>query len=254
MHETLSGMAAVFDFDLGWPVYLFCLAAVFGGTILQRLAGQGFGMLAAPLVMLVAPDYMPTALLLVGLVVGLSSASLDYRAIVPKDLPAGFAGRTLGAVLAAMLAARLAGAEIFAALVALIVYLGIALSLIGLRVAIRPPALFTAGMTAGIMGTLTAIGAPPMALLYQHADQRRSAATQNMFFFFGMVVSILALAWQGLVGTRHILFALALSPIVPVALLAAQPLSRRFSKHSIRPAALTLAGLAATVLLVRQFW
>ncbi|NNK79128.1 MAG: sulfite exporter TauE/SafE family protein [Litoreibacter sp.] len=254
MSDPFSGMTGLFDFGLSWPAYLFCLLAVFGGTMLQRLAGQGFGMLAAPLVMLVAPDYIPTALLLVGLVVGLSSTSLDYKAIVPQDLPAGFAGRTLGAVFAAMLAASLASAEIFAALVALIVYLGIALSLVGMRVAIRPPALFTAGMTAGIMGTLTAIGAPPMALLYQHVDQRRSAATQNMFFFFGMVVSILALTWQGLVGTRHILFALALSPVVPVALVAAQPLSRRFSKRSIRPAALTLAGLAATVLLLRQFW
>ncbi len=237
---------------LGWGVWLFCAFAVFAGTLLQRLAGQGFGMIAAPCVALVAPEFLPATLLLLGAVVGFGSVSVDVSAVAKHELPAGFTGRALGAVVAAWIAASVAEPGVFAALVAGMVYLGIFLSLLGVRVAIGTLSLFSAGVVAGIMGTLTAVGAPPMALLYQHEEQRRSAAMQNTFFAWGMVVSILALLVAGLVGWRHVVLALTLVPVVVVALRVAQPLARRVEKARIRPWALGLAGLAATVLLVRQ--
>ncbi|MDJ0629258.1 MAG: TSUP family transporter [Rhodobacter sp.] len=237
---------------LGWGVWGFCALAAFCGTLLQRLAGQGFGMIAAPCVALVAPEYLPAALLLLGAVVGLGSASVDVSAVARRELPPGFAGRALGAGIAAWIASSLADPGVFAALVAGMVYLGIALSLLGVRVAIRPVSLFTAGTVAGIMGTLTAVGAPPMALLYQHEEQRRSAAMQNAFFAWGMLVSITALAVAGLIGWRHPVLAATLAPVVLLALWVAQPLARRVAKARLRPWALGLAGLAATVLLVRQ--
>lgn len=242
----------VWDLLPAGPALVACFAAVFLGTMLQRLAGQGFGMIAAPVVALVAPEFLPTAVLLVGVTVGLTSAAFDIRAVNLRDLPAGFAGRTLGAVIAALIAARLAGqTELLAGIVAVVVYLGIVLSLIGVRVAIAPVPLFLAGTTAGVMGTLTAIGAPPMALLYQHVEQKRSAATQNAFFFFGMVVSLLALWSQGLVAARHLALAAALLPAVPLGIATSQPLARRVARRSIRPYALGLAGCAASVLLFK---
>lgn len=233
-------------------ILAICFAAALVGTVLQRLAGQGFGMIAAPVVALVAPDFLPTTLLLVGLAVGLSSAAFDLSAVVRRDLIPGFAGRSLGAFIAAAIAAQLAiQAEMLGAVVACVVFLGIALSVVGLRVDITPVPLALAGTAGGIMGTLTAVGAPPMALLYQHVEQRRSAATQNVFFCFGMAVSLLALWLQGLVAGHHIVLAAALLPAVPLGLAASQPLARRVARRSIRPVALGLAGCAASVLLVR---
>ncbi|MBD3679950.1 MAG: TSUP family transporter [Rhodobacteraceae bacterium] len=238
---------------LGPGILLFCAAGVFGGTLLQRLAGQGFGMLSAPVVAMVAPEFLPASLLLIGAVVGFSSSAVDLSAVNRQELPSGFAGRALGAVVAAFIAANLPDPAFFAALVAGVVYLGIALSLLGVRVRIRPVSLFSAGLTAGIMGTLTAVGAPPMALLYQHEERQRSVAMQNVFFSFGMVVSITALAVAGLIGVKHFVFAGAMLPIVGLALILAVPLSRRVARASIRPWALGLAGLAATVLILRLF-
>lgn len=234
------------------PVLAICFAAALVGTVLQRLAGQGFGMLAAPVFALVAPEYLPTAILLLGIAVGVSSAAFDMRAVDRRDLLPGFAGRALGAFIAAAIAAQLAGqTDLFAAVVALVVYVAIALSVVGVRVVIAPLSLVIAGTVGGIMGTLTAVGAPPMALLYQHTEQRRSAATQNVFFCFGMVVSIFALWLQGLVAARHLAMAAALLPAVPLGIALSQPLARRVARRSIRPAALALAGCAATVLLLK---
>lgn len=235
----------------GPGVLAFAFVAVFCGALLQRLAGQGFGMLAAPLIAMVAPEVLPAALLFLGIAVGAGAVSVDRTQLCRAELLPGFAGRTLGAVLAAMIAARLAAPEALAALVALMVYLGIALSLIGLRVPIIAPTLFGAGTLAGIMGTLTAVGAPPMALLYQHETQARSAAMQNAFFAFGMAVSVAALGWQGLLSLRALGFAALLAPAVPLALWLARPLSARVARRAIRPWALGLAGLAATTLLIR---
>jgi uncharacterized membrane protein YfcA len=236
---------------LGPGALVVAAFAVFLGTLLQRLAGQGFGMVAAPLVAIVAPEYLPATLLLIGIVVGFSASAIDFSAVAKAELPAGFAGRALGAVVAAWVAARLADTAVFGVVVAGVVYLGIALSLLGLRVAIAPLSLFLAGLAAGVMGTLTAIGAPPMALLYQHEEQRRSAAMQNTFFAWGMVVSITALAVAGLVGLRHLALALLLVPAALLALWLSAPVARRVARARIRPWALGLAGAAATTLLVK---
>jgi len=238
--------------DLSASGWAFAALSVALAAALQRITGQGFGMVAAPLLALIVPELLPTLLLILGAFVGWRTMRADRSAITLAELPPGFAGRALGAVLAAWLAAALIGSEGIGLAIAGIVYLAIALSLIGIRIAISPLSLFCAGLTAGLMGTLTAIGAPPMALLYQHEERTRSAAMQNSFFMFGMIVSLAALAWQGLVRAEHMVAALVLSPATLFGLWVATPLSRLLGKTPARPIALGLAGASATILLIRS--
>jgi uncharacterized membrane protein YfcA len=239
--------------QIGPASFLSCVFAAFVGAILQRLSGQGFGMIAAPITALMAPEFLPASLLLIGIVVGLSSSIFDLKAINKRDIAPGFLGRTLGAIIAAWIAVRITNPELLGGVVALIVYIAIGLSLLGLSARIQPVSLMIAGLCAGVMGTLTAIGAPPMAILYQNTEARRSAASQNLFFCFGMVVSVSALAWQGLVTRDHLLFAAMILPGAVLGLIAARPLTGRISKRSVRPVSLGLAGCAATILLIRTF-
>lgn len=236
----------------GPGAWLVCALAVALGTVVQRLAGQGYGMVAAPVLTLVAPDWLPGTVLLVGLAVGAGSFLADRSAVHRRDLPPGFAGRTLGAVVAAWIAARVVGTPALPLVVGGLVWLGVLLSVAGLRLTIRPASLFGAGSVAGVMGTLTGIGAPPMAILYADVEARRSAATQNVFFAFGMAVSISALALAGVMGARHLAFAATLLPVVPATLWAVRPLAGRVARASIRPWALGLAACAATVLIARS--
>ncbi|CTQ48628.1 TSUP family transporter [Jannaschia donghaensis] len=233
-------------------VWAACLIAVVVGTAVQRLAGQGFGMVAAPMLALLAPDYLPGTVLLVGLCVGAGSFLSDRSAVVLRDLPPGFAGRALGAGIAAWIAARVVGTAALPLVTGLLVWLAVGLTLLGLRLPLTGPTLFAAGTVAGVMGTLTGIGAPPMAIVYSDVEARRSAATQNVFFAFGMAVSITALLVAGVIGLRHLAFAAVLAPAVPVTLWAVRPFAARVAKRSIRPWALGLAGTAAGVLIVRS--
>jgi uncharacterized membrane protein YfcA len=240
--------------DLSTSAYAAAAGGVFLGTVVQRLSGQAYGLIAAPILALAAPQYLPAALLFLGVFVGLTSAALETKHLSRHELLPGMTGRALGAVFGAIIAGWALEAELIRLAVAGVVFLGIALSLVGLRITIRPASLFTAGTIAGIMGTLTGIGAPPMALLYQHEETRRAAAMQNAFFFWGMSVSILTLTVAGLVGWRHILFAAFLAPAAILGLLVAQRLTGHFAKRRIRPFALVLAGSAATVLLLRSLF
>ena len=199
----------------------------------------------------VAPELLPAVLILLGAVVGLSALAIDVSAIAPRELPPGFAGRALGAGIAAVIVASLPSPEAVAWAVALTIYLGIALSISGLRPPIRPATLFGAGTLAGIMGTLTAVGAPPMALLYQHETQRRSTAMQNTFYAWGMVVSLLALWWVEAVRAQHLFAALYLLPAILAGLVVAHLARGHVARARMRPVALTLSGLAATGLLLR---
>lgn len=232
--------------------WLACACAVLLGTTLQRLSGAGYGMIVAPIMALSAPQWIPGTVLLLGLVVGLGSILSARDAIVLRDLPAGFSGRLLGAIAAAGIANLVTGSAALPIVVACIVLFAVALNLIGLRVAINQRSLFGAGFTAGIMGTLTGIGAPPMAILYAGVDARRSAATQNAFFGFGMAVSIIALAVVGLIGAPQLAFAVSLAPLVPMSLLIAGPLAKRVERGSIRPWALGLSTVSAVVLLLNS--
>ncbi|MCO6384027.1 MAG: TSUP family transporter [Vannielia sp.] len=225
--------------------------AVICGTVLQKLAGAGFGMIAAPTMTLAAPDWVPGTILLLGVLSGIGSFLGTRDAVIRSDLPPGFAGRLLGAVFAAFIASAVVGTDMLPVIVALVVLLAVALNLAGLSIAITPKTLFGAGAVAGVMGTLTGIGAPPMAILYSGVEARRSAATQNAFFGFGMVISIAALAFAGLMRAPQIALAVTLAPLVPLTLVAVRPLVARFEKGSIRPWALGLATLSAVILLAK---
>ena len=237
--------------EISLSALITCFCGVTLGSAVQRLAGQGFGLISAPIVALVAPQMLPAALLLLGFASGLGSSALDLKHVNPKELPWGFSGRALGAVLAASLAASLPGFEEIAVLVAIIVLLAVCLSLSGLSLPIRRGTLFGAGLLAGLMGTLTAIGAPPMAMLYQREEAMRSRAMQSTFFFFGMIVSIAALVWKGLVTFDHLKFAAVLLPAIILGLLISQPIARYFSRDMVRPVALAFSTLAAIILLIK---
>ncbi len=238
--------------DLAPLAWVYCLIATALAAALQRISGQGFGMLSAPLIALVAPEMLPTTLLILGALVGYRAMRADRSAVTLSELPPGLLGRLVGAILAAWLASALIGSGSLGVVIALVVFAAIGLSLLGVRVAISPGSLFGAGLAAGLMGTLTAIGAPPMALLYQYEERARAAAMQNTFFMCGMVFSFSALLWHGLVRTDHFGFALALTPAVFAGLQLAGPFNRVLGTIPARAVALGLAGASASLLLLRS--
>ncbi len=232
-------------------IWLMAAAAVALGVLTQRATGGAFGMVVAPLVALIAPQMLPGGVLMLSFTVTLLSTPRDLGAIAWAELIPASGGRLAGAMAAAGVVALAPDPGAVAVLVALAVLAGVALSLSGLRVAITTPSLIGAGAISGLTGTLTSVGAPPMALLYQHAPPARTRATLNAFFVIGVGMSLAALAWRGQIGRDDIAFALSMAPAAALGFALARPAMRWLDGRSIRPLILGLATLTSALILLR---
>lgn len=224
---------------------------VFVASALHRLGGQGFGTIVAPFAALIAPAHTPATVLLLGAMVTLIGAGLEFREIRMRELAPAVAGRVAGTLPAVWLVGVVAGSPLLGLSVALVILLGIALSLAGFRVEKTPATMFAAGGLSGFMGTLTSVGAAPIALIYQNDAAKRARGALNMFFLIGVLVSVLGLAVAGLVRVEHLRFAAMMTPLALIGSWAAGPMARRFGGMKLKPIALGLAGVGALLLIAR---
>lgn len=228
---------------------LFAITLIAGA--IQRLGGQGFGTITVGFTALMAPGHAPVTVLLLGLVAAGGGLGLDFRVVNRREIAPAVAGRFVGTLPAVFLLSALIGSVALQVAVALVILLGVALSLLGLKVAKTGRSLFAAGFLSGFMATLTSVGAAPMGLIYQNEEARAARGTLNAFFLIGLIFSIAAVAFKGLILSHHLWLFAALSPAVLIGVFGSAPLARRMAGAPLKPLALSLAGGAAVLLLAK---
>lgn len=218
------------------------------GALVQGSVGFGLALVAAPLLALLDPALVPVPLIALVtvhalLVLRRERGDTDWRG-VGWALLGRLPGVALGAYAVAALPARP-----FAALVALTVLLAAVLSAVRWRPRPTAPALVVAGVVSGVGGTATAIGGPPVALLYQDAGGPRVRATLAAYFGAGAVLSLAALAAAGQVTRDAMVASLVLAPFMVVGFLLSGPARRYLDAGRTRAAVIGISGAAALVLL-----
>lgn len=237
------------DLLLSWPGLAAVVTVIVAGAI-QGSTGFGFNMLAAPLLAIIDPAFVPGAIVTMSTLVCVGGALQERRAIDWHDLRYALSGRLVAAVLATF-AIGLMSPRAFSLVFGLAVLLGVVLNLAGLRLPTTPRNLFGAGIVSGFMGTLTSIGAPPMAMVYQEADPARMRATLNAFFVVGGVISLLALWLGGHYGGHDLALAALLLPFALLGLVFSGWGRRLVHKGHVKRIVLTVSGVSAAVLLWR---
>ena len=231
---------------------LFVVTAV--AALIQRTAGQAFGTILAGFTALIAPAYVPGAIIILGAPVTLMSVGLDFRAVKVREILPAILGRLAASVPAAMLVNVIAGSDWLGLIVAFAILLGVALSLWGLKVERTPVTLTAAGAASGFFGTLTAVGAAPMSLIYQHEEAKAARATLNFFFLIGVIGSLIALSAEGAIRKADLHLVSALAPAVLLGVLLSGFIAKWMEGRSLRPVALTLTTGAALLLLGKSLW
>ena len=231
---------------------LFVVTAV--AALIQRTAGQAFGTILAGFTALIAPAYVPGAIIILGAPVTLMSVGLDFRAVKVREILPAILGRLAASVPAAMLVNVIAGSDWLGLIVAFAILLGVALSLWGLKVERTPVTLTAAGAASGFFGTLTAVGAAPMSLIYQHEEAKAARATLNFFFLIGVIGSLIALSAEGAIRKADLHLVAALAPAVLLGVLLSGFIAKWMEGRSLRPVALTLTTGAALLLLGKSLW
>jgi uncharacterized membrane protein YfcA len=220
------------------------------GSALQGSVGFGLGMLAAPLLVLIDPKFVPGPLLSAALLLTLLVASREHRAIDFRGVGWALVGRLPGTALGAT-AVALAPQRTMTLLVGLMVLVAVILIGSGIRPARSPAVLLGAGTLSGFMGTTVSIGGPAVAVLYHDARGPELRGTLASFFVVGLGISISTLAFIGKFGQDEMVSALLLFPGTLLGFFFSTRIAPLLDRGYTRPAVLTVSALAGLSVIVR---
>lgn len=227
---------------------ILALVIVTVSIMVQAWVGIGFGLLAAPLLYLIDPAYVPGPVLVLGwllsvVVVFKQRHRLNFRRVMPA-IVARLPGSWCGALLLVSIAPWQLSLFFGAALL-----LAVWLSVRHFSVALNKVSLMMAGFLSGILGTATSVGGPPMALLYQHEHRLTARNEIAAFFLLGTPISILMLWLNGGADLLNASLILKMLPGVALGFWLSRHLEQKFQAESARPAILFISALSALVVL-----
>ncbi|OMH39269.1 sulfite exporter TauE/SafE family protein [Motiliproteus sp. MSK22-1] len=223
---------------------LLALIIVTCGIALQTWVGIGFGLLAAPLLYLIDPAYVPGPILILGfalsvLVVLKGRSELRWRRIMPAivaRVPGSWCGALLLVAVPEYLLSLLFGTSLL---------LAVLLTWRAFRLQMTALSLTVGGFFSGLIGTATSVGGPPIALIYQESNRMTARNEMAAFFLIGTPVSILMLIFQGRVDPLSLSLSLKMLPGLLLGFWLALRFDGRINNRSTKSAILLIATLSA---------
>lgn len=237
---------------IDWSLVLSLGVALFAGAFVQSSIGFGMSVVAAPFIVMLAPDLMPGALLVTSFSLPIVQLGLAPVDIAWRSLSWALLGRALLTPVGVAAVALLSVRSISIA-VALLILLTVATSVATIRIRNTPITAGAAGGLAGVTGTATSIGGPFLALVLQNDKPDRLRATLAAFFLVGAVLSAAALAVAGEFTRHQFLSGLVWIPFLLLGYAAAAPLRARLDTERLRQAVLVFCVVAGVSILVRAF-
>lgn len=229
---------------------LAAIAIITVGATIQATVGFGLGLVAAPILLLIDPRFVPAPLMASGVVLTLLVAYRDRQGIDFIGLKFALWGRLFGMVPAALVLS-VVSQTLFDLIFALLILLAVLLSALNPSVKPTNRRAIVAGAASGFMGTISGIGGPPIALLYQRSRGRALRGTLSGYFSVGASLSLLLLAAIGRCGIPELLLALLILPGIFLGFAISIPLASRLERTNIRPMVLGLSSVSAVAVLVR---
>lgn len=233
-----------------WVLAAIAVGVLVGATV-QGVVGLGLNLMAAPVVTLVAPELVPVVPLWLALIYPLGALRREWREADFAGMRWALGGRVPGTAVGVLVVAW-ASDQVLGVSVGIMVLVAVGLTWRAVRVPVTAGSLTTAGFVAGITGTATSIGGPPVAIVYQHHEAAEIRATMAVFFAVGALLSLIGLGAGGQLDLSDLYLALLLSPVLVLGHLLSVMLRPRLDPGHTRAAVLSICGLSGAVLLVRN--
>lgn len=177
-------------------VIVLANCAVFLGSLIQTTTGMGFAMVAAPLLALISLELVPGPMLFINLFLSVLMLGSDRSNVRRQELSVLLPMIGVGTVMGGLVLSSLS-AEMFGVLFGLMILIAVAVSTFVNNIYLSQTALAAGGLIAGIMGTISGIPGPPLAVLYQHEDLQKTRPTLAVVFTFSYIASLVALSYSG---------------------------------------------------------
>ena len=233
--------------------YYFVMFLIIVGAITQSAIGIGFGIPACFLVLL-EPTMVPSCIVLMGTFLAFSNAFLSLKDIITEDLAYSFSGRVVGTLISIPLITLTIGTKSFLIIFGLLLLITVFLSAKRWNVVATKKNVTIAGVCSGFMGTLTGVGGPPMAIVYQNSSSKNVVATLNMFFGIGALFSVLILIYIDLINLREVIRCLLLTPGILVGIiLGRQKIVKDYVSFNLKKLILIICFVSAILVLTQAF-
>jgi uncharacterized membrane protein YfcA len=209
---------------------------IFVGSFVQSSIGFGLAIVAAPILFLIDPLYVPAPITISALTLSVANSYSHWRSISFRGLRFAILGRIPGTISGGFLLLWI-DQQALALWLGLSVLVAVALSMSNIV----------------FKGTSTSIGGPPMALVMQHQENDFIRANLAAFFVVSCLMSLGMLSSIGRFGMEHIMISLPLMPATLAGYWLAMRTMHRISHENLRRVSLGLcvvAGLAA----IASYW
>jgi uncharacterized membrane protein YfcA len=221
------------------------------GSCVQGMVGFGASLIAAPFLVLIDDRFVPGPITVASVGLNLVPIIAGRGGAVDRQVRWAIAGLVPGTVAGGVVLATLS-TDVLSIAFACLVVLAVGLSLSGLEPRRTPRSLAAAGAASGVMGTVSGIGGPPIALVYQPEPAALLRATLPRFFLAGSLLSIIAISASGRLGAEEIRPSIVLAIAAQVGWLVSKPLVRHVDGRSARPVVLALSVGAAVAVVIRE--
>jgi uncharacterized membrane protein YfcA len=229
---------------VGVDEYVVLLAVVTLGALVQGGIGFGAGMIAVPVLAVVAPEALPVTMLAWAAPLNVAVALRERDEVDRAGVGWVTLGRLPGTALGAWVVGTVA-AETVSVLAGGALLVAVATSVASLTVTPTSPAKVAAGFVSGAMSAATSLGGPALALLYQREEGPTMRSTLGVNLTLGVILSLGLLAATGAVRGHQVALALALQPGLVLGLALSRPLARYLDRGWLRPTVLGCATVGA---------
>ncbi len=176
-----------------WPVLLIIWGLVVIGSMVQATMGMGFGIAVGPLLALLDTSFVPGPTLVLGMLTAFLAVLPERHNIRWNEVGIAALGRVSGVIIAIAFLSLIPDRKTFLLAFGIMILLALAFSLSGWRMAFNKISLTAMGIVSGLMGTITSVGAPPLAIIYQNHPPAQARPTLSAFFAIGCLISIIGL-------------------------------------------------------------
>ena len=134
--------------------------------------------------------------------------------------------------------------------VGFVVLFGVAAMAFGWSIPMTKASQVLTGVASGAMGLSTAVGGPPLGMLYRNSAGPKLRATLGAIFTFGLTINIVTLAFAGRIGPTELSTAGVLLVPLFVGFTLSSRVASRISPGALRTGVLIVSATAALTLLV----
>lgn len=237
---------------MDWSLLIFVQTTIIVslGALLQAVTGLGAGLIIVPLLALISFELIPAPLILASMALSGAMAFSGRHHIRYENCNWLLIGISIGTVVAAFIISFVGFTQLGKVFGALLL-IAIAISVIAPTIRFSKKTMLGTGATSGFMGTAAGVGAPILALLYQHQSGPSLRATLGFLYFISSIIMLIALYFSGRFGLSQFYSGLLLIPGFVIAFSISPWFTNLVDKGYARGAVLLISLCSAIALLLK---